>query len=242
MIGQKQPGEIFPFNYDFRAQLAGAEIANVAEVFNDKRGGGAALVNNGQAYAAGFVTIYWGGGEDGGTYLTTVRINDTAGALHELDGEVLVKEIGFQVPELETTYLSADEYIARTTREETVRLTDEGRTGTVDAVKLLAALRDATEETEAYLRGRYVLPLASPPLLIKNIVAALARENLMRTRPVQAATDAAARARTQLRDLAAGRMELFLEEGEPEETGAALAAWGPSADARVFNAEKLDRF
>lgn len=243
MLGRKEPGEVYPFTYDFRDQLGADGINAISEVLVEARQGGAALTNEGQIHAGGLVTVYWGGGVDGESYLTTVRITSDAAALFEMGGEILVRERAFQVPDFQTAYLSSDEYVERFGREETIRLTDESRLGNIDEGKLRTAIVDATELTEGYLRNRYDLPLASVPSNIKGIVAALAREFLHRSRPLEAVTASADRARSLLRDISAGRLVLALETGEElEGNGAGLAVWGPSADARVFNAEKLDRF
>ena len=242
MLGRKKPGEIYPFTYDFRELLAGGSIATIDSVTSQPKGAGANLTNEGQAEAGGLVTVYWGGGDDGESYLTAVHVSASNGGEIEIGGEILVQEKQFQIPELESAYISSDEYVARFGREETIRITDESRLGQIDAPKLQAALNDATEFAEGYLRARYDLPLESPPSLVKAIVAALARELLHKSRPTEAVTKAADRARSLLRDISLGRVVLSLEDGEAAPSASGLPVWGPAADARVFNPEKLDGF
>lgn len=245
MLGRKQPGETLPFTYDFRGELAGDTIAAIISATSAPRNGGANLAKAAEASLDGIVTIHWQGGADGESYLTTVQIEPSSGGVLEMSGEIAVEAAAFQVPIISTAYLSADEYVARFGREETIRLTDESRMGQIDAARLQAALEDATEYAEGFLRLRYALPLASPPASIKGIVAALAREALHKTRVTDAVIQAATRARSDLKELAAGRMVLALLDGaEPDASaiGQSLAVWGASADAIVFNADKLAGF
>lgn len=139
-------------------------------------------------------------------------------------------------------YLTQEEYLERYGLAETIRITDEANAGVVDAEKLATAISDATEWTENYLRVRYDLPLASVPSSIKGLIAALAREALHRTRPLQAVTEAADRARQLLRDISIGRVVLALEDGEEVASGGGLAVWSQAAEPRIFNSEKLDGF
>ena len=138
-------------------------------------------------------------------------------------------------------YLTQEEYIARFGQAETIRITDESQTGTVDAAKLQAAIDDAEEFAEGYLRARYDLPLAATPSLLKAIVATLARELLHKTRPTETVTQAADRSRSLLRDISLGRVVLAIGE-DTVESDQGLPVWGPAADARVFNPEKLEGF
>lgn len=243
----KQPGEDRGFDYDFSAPLGDLTIALILSVTSEPRNPlSANLVEADRGYGGQVVRIVWSGGVDGETYATTVKIEDSQGGEHELDGEIIVREVKFVVPEIAADpYVSASDYIDRFGREETIRLTDESRTGTIDEARLTAALRDATEEANAYLAVRYDLPLSAPPELVKAIVAALAREQLHRTRPTDSVTAAADRARTQLRDLSAGRMRLNLPAGEEAvartDDGYAVVVRGVREGA-IFNSESMADF
>lgn len=140
-------------------------------------------------------------------------------------------------------YLTVNEYLDRFGEAETVRLTDEAKTGDVDTAKVESAISDASEEADAYLGKRYAVPLATPPNLVKSIVAALAREDLYRTRAPDAVKADAERARSQLRDLSRGVMVLPTETGPAETIGgrADSASSGDGTDP-IFTTETLAGF
>ena len=216
----KQADEKLTFVYDFsdligNATLVGLPLDPPSAV---PRGGGAALVMEGDPVVnETSVIIKWTGGDPGESYLTTVRMADSGGDLHDRDGEIYVVDKQFTVPEnLASRYLTAEEYVARYGTAETIRLTDEDRRGVVDAPKLEAAIGDATETADAYIGTRYTTPLLGVPRIVKTIVAALARESLHKTKPTPEVKDRAELARQQLRDIAAGRMMLPVEQGAEE--------------------------
>jgi phage gp36-like protein len=242
----KQPGEARWFTYDFTELLAGRTIQSFTTATSAGRDDptdqltqvGAPIVSD------AVVQIEWGGGLDGETYATTVKVRDSQNEDQELEGEILVAEVEFVLPQnISSAYLTGEQYVARFGFEETVRVTDQDRKGTIDGTRLQAAIDDATELVTSYLGVRYTLPLNPVPPLVRGMVADLARERLHAQRPMPAITQAADRARTQLRDLSAGRMAL------PDQTGAeaemATAGWARSGgviEGTVFNLDTLDRF
>lgn len=140
-------------------------------------------------------------------------------------------------------YLTTEAYILRFGEPETTRVTDEARTGAPDLSKVEAALADSSEIIDGYVSNRYELPIDPVPAVLDRICGDLAREMLHRTRPVEAVTLAADRARSMLKDIGAGRMKLPIAGGGTAEAAAVgLPAWGQSADARIFNADKLSGF
>ena len=145
------------------------------------------------------------------------------------------------------TYLSNSEYLARFGDAETIRLTDEDRTGAVDTAKLEAEITHATEEANSYLGKRYTVPLEDPPQLIKGIVGTLARERLHRAAGMttsQALEKDAELARSQLRDLARAVMTLPTATGIATEDARPAADSASSGDAvePIFSRENLDAF
>lgn len=219
----KQPSEKVTFAYDFSDSLSSEPGApTLAGMPVDgtpvsvPRGTGANLVQSGAAIVQdSTVLVTWDGGAAGESYLTTVKMLDTAGNKHERDGEIFNFEQGFTLPTgIESRYLTADEYVDRYGFAETVRITDEDQTRTVDKRKLEAAIKDATEIADAYIGTRYTTPLVDTPRIVKSIIGALARELLHKSRPTPEVVAAADRARGQLKDIAAGRMTLPVEQGD----------------------------
>lgn len=144
-------------------------------------------------------------------------------------------------------YLTLQEYLDRFGEAETVRLTDEARSGVWDSEKVETAIRDASEEVESYLGKRYSTPLASPPNLVKGMTAVLARENLYRRAGMAISTALekdAERVRSQLRDLSRGLMTLPTETGALEEDARAAANSATSSDytGPTFSEQNLAGF
>lgn len=242
----KQPGDSRLFTYDFTALLAGRTISSVVSIDNVARTGATQLTQEGlELVSTDAVQVEWSGGENGISYATTVKVQDSQGEEHELDGEILVAEITFTLPPgITSPYLAAEDYVARFGFEETVRITDEDRKGAVDGDKLQAALNDATDLANSYIGVRFDLPLATVPPVVVGIVADIAREKLYGLRVPQPVKDAADRARTMLKDIGAGRMALPDQDGiaVPETaSGTALTSDSPH-EGRVFNYDSMCGF
>lgn len=148
-------------------------------------------------------------------------------------------------------YLTVSEYVSRFGDRETILLTNDtapaaGATRTYDGVKIERAIADAGEVVEGYVGRRYVTPIDSPPNIVKGWVAALAREALhTNTNKITEAVKAAAdRARGQLADLVAGRLNLPIEEGTdaPASVSTGEAVSSRDREGPVFTGGALDRF
>lgn len=243
----KQPSDKRVFTYDFASFLGGATIAVILSATSESRTGSpaTALVKESEATSDTAAQIGWSGGVDGVEYRTTVRVRDTANNEHELDGSIFVSDTKFVLPlGVTSTYLTGEEYVDRFGYEETVRLTDETRSGTIDGPAIMAALADASQLADSYVAVRYNLPLPIPvPEVLKQVVADLARERLHKTKPTPMVTANADRARSTLRDIAGGRATLVLDTGaEVESPPETLPQWAQNDDATVFNSDKLAGF
>jgi phage gp36-like protein len=141
-------------------------------------------------------------------------------------------------------YLTINEYVDRFGEAETVRVTDESRTGSRDDEKVETAITDATNFADSYLGTRYTVPIADPPEILKGIVAALAREQLHRTRPTPAVTENADRARAQLKDLSRGLAVLPIADGqeEPAQVDTGKSATSGDGRPRVFADTALQEY
>lgn len=110
-------------------------------------------------------------------------------------------------------YLTTAEYINRFGNAETVRLTDEAKSGMIDGAKLETAINDSEEESDGYIGRRYAVPMGDPPKLVRSIIAAIAREKLHKTRATLEVKEAADRARAQLVDISRGLLTLPIAAG-----------------------------
>ena len=138
-------------------------------------------------------------------------------------------------------YLTDAEYLSRYGAAETVRLTDETRSGDYDSEKLGSAISYAGDIVDAYLGGRYIVPLVEAPAIVKHITAALAREILHTSRPTEAVTQEADRARKQLEGMSKGVLTLTVPlSAEPAATtGSSSSATSGDGSEPVFTDNKL---
>lgn len=127
-------------------------------------------------------------------------------------------------------YLTQAEYVARFGEAETLRLTDETRSGQIESAKVEEALSDSEEEVDAYIGKRYAVPLANVPNLVKGFVAVLARERLHKTKPTPTVEKEAERARKQLGEISRNLMVLPTDEGAAPQDGRPVADSASSGD------------
>lgn len=128
-----------------------------------------------------------------------------------------------------STYVTAQDLVDEFGERELVDLTDVApvRTHQVDFTVAQRVCDRANAEIGAALQGRYTLPLAAVPALLKYVGQDLAHYYLYQSPPpswVQARFD---QARRTLRDLATGTLTLG-----PDAAGAAVAA--PAQDMPAF--------
>jgi phage gp36-like protein len=232
----KQPAETLVYEFDFASFLSA--VSGTPTVAIDPEG---ALTAGALEALGSKARVQLTGGVAGTTYLICCRASSTDGLLAELEGEIRCVDLGFVVPEGQTSpYLTAQEYVDRFGLAETVETTDELGTGVVDAQRLGAALMDATADVEAYLAGRYAVPLSPVPATIKDKVAALARRRLWRNGAPQAVVDAAQDTIVFLTSAAKGVILLPNAAGALPTTSAAdVGAPQASSPARLFTRTTL---
>lgn len=242
----KQPGESpLSFVYDFTDMLGTATIAAASAATIVARGVGALMTRTAQGTVGKTVVVQWSGGVDGETYLTTVQITDSNGDKHELEGEIHCQDLTYVVPVgVGTAYLTADQYVDIFGQTETIRITDETKAGVIDKAKITAAITSASEFTDAFLGGRYTLPLVDVPPILTGIVADLTRERLHKTRPTAQVTAAADAAREQLKLISKGVMTLNVATGDVAPTANASALPMTSGDGfpSVFTPGVMDGY
>jgi phage gp36-like protein len=142
------------------------------------------------------------------------------------------------------SYLTDSEYLARYGHAETTRITDEARSGDYDSAKLGSAISDASDIVDAYIGTRYIVPLESPPSIVRNITGALAREILHTSRPLETVTADADRARRQLENISKGTMTLPAPLAGPaaETTGGRNSSSSGDGLTPVFTDDSLSGY
>ena len=121
-------------------------------------------------------------------------------------------------------YARLPDLYARFGEREINQIADIDRTGTADAVLVDRALSDAAAEIDAALLGRYALPVATVPDLLRRIACDLARYFLYADQPGKEVEARAKNAREMLLWIASGKLKLDLPSPGKE---------APNADARI---------
>ena len=117
-------------------------------------------------------------------------------------------------------YATLQDLLARFGPEEIAGLTDRDGDGEPDQASIDAAAADVDAEIDTHLAGRYSLPLAHVPLILRKLAAALMRERLYHAAGARLDDENPARveaknARRLLTELAAGRAHLPLPTHRP---------------------------
>lgn len=207
----KQPAEQLIFSFDFSQRLGAETITAIQSATITARGRVAqvtALSIGAQAFAGAVARLRIDGGTDGESYLVRLRVTDTAGQSHELDGEFDVLDLTWTVPDVSTTYVSLADFVARFGVEAAVRLTDEAGTGRIDKARITGALVDAQAIADGWLAGRFSLPISPTPPLLATAILDLAMLRLHRGDAPAGVASAGKQAMNTLEALGKGTMTL----------------------------------
>lgn len=143
-------------------------------------------------------------------------------------------------------YATAQQFVDTYTNDEAVQLSeiDNPSAGAVNDAEIETAIADAQREIDGYLAIRYTLPLLSTPQIIRVIALRIARKNLDLYDPREIVLKDYEVALDWLKQIAAGKLALVLEDGTVlplPPIGTAIAsgevAFGPGV--RVFTPERL---
>jgi phage gp36-like protein len=135
------------------------------------------------------------------------------------------------------TYAVLADLIARAGDDEIRQIADRDRDGVADATVIAAALQDADNTVNGYLRTRFDLPLVATPSLVRTWAVSIARHMLHRNGPPDHVVADYRDAIAALKDVAAGRITLPDATGQtPAGSGGVHLAEHP---AQVFSSTKL---
>lgn len=233
----KAPGEEGIYALDYSDALAGDVVA--ASVWTLPGG----IAQAAASFTANETKITVSGGTDGSDYLITNTVTSRGGLVLQGFVTLRVRQPGTDTAPVTTRYAALADMVARFGRETMVQLTDtsEVRTGAIDATVASQALADADATIDGYIGGRYALPLANVPELLKVIACDIARYRLMGERPIEAVRKRFEDACAWLAAVASGKYSLGLDT-----TGALTPEGdeGPKVQAsrRVFDRERLHEF
>lgn len=134
-------------------------------------------------------------------------------------------------------YATSQDMIDRFEEREIIQLTDRHDTGSIDSTVLAKALADADAEIDGYLMGRYVLPLASVPIVLTRYACDIARYFLYDNHATEQVAKRYDDARKFLAAVGKGDLSLGLDALQQKQP----VSGGPKATDtdRVFTRDKL---
>jgi phage gp36-like protein len=109
-------------------------------------------------------------------------------------------------------YATVADMVERFGETELIQLSDRDQTGAINDALVKAKLADADAEIDAYLAGRYSLPLPTVPTVLRRLACNIARYNLYDDRAIDQAENMYKDAVAFLKLLADGKVQLGLSE------------------------------
>lgn len=135
------------------------------------------------------------------------------------------------------TYATMADLVARAGEDELIQVTDRNRVGIYDGEAIEAALRDADNLINGYVRSKYALPLDPIPDLVRTWATSIARHILHRDGPPDHVVTDYKDALAGLKDVARGIISLPVADGTvPTATTGVIMADHP---AQVFTPGRL---
>ncbi|MGD9642778.1 MAG: gp436 family protein [Elusimicrobiales bacterium] len=142
-------------------------------------------------------------------------------------------------------YCTAADLTERMSTDELIQLTDDAGTGVPNQDIISTAIAAAQGTIDGYLRGRYPVPLASVPGLVKNLALDLAAYKLFKRRNQLMVNEARElmykQAVSQLKDIQAGIIILETADKKPLPPASLMRTNKRPAD-RMFGKDKLEGF
>jgi Mu-like prophage protein gp36 len=142
------------------------------------------------------------------------------------------------------SYCTAADLTERMSNDELIQLTDDSGSGSVNPDVILSAIAAAQDIVDGYLRGRYSVPLATTPVVVKNLALDLTAYRLYKRRNQLSVNDAIEslykNAVSALKDIAAGIIKLELPD-----TGAQIPLRGfyyTTPKRKLFGDAELEKF
>lgn len=173
----KQPSEIKKLPLEFGGVSTISALGSVTVTPRGLVPGAAELIAVPTLFA-GALTLTLSGGSDGERYLVSAVVDDAGGARAEEEVEVVVLNLTWTMPDGGASMLTAEEFVMRFGFDEVVRMTDARGDGRIGKDLLVSALIDAQALVESFIAGRYALPLDPVPVMVKMLIADIARGRL----------------------------------------------------------------
>lgn len=137
-------------------------------------------------------------------------------------------------------YASKQDLIDRFGETEMVQITDRDGTGLFDDATFAKAQADGDAEIDAYLQGRYALPLAHVPTILCRLACDLYRYYLYFPRLIEDVEKRYERSVKLLEGIRDGRINLGLDAGQAPEPAASPVR--VSSRPRIFGDDTLGRY
>lgn len=136
------------------------------------------------------------------------------------------------------SYAAQSDLVARFGETELIQISNETDEETINSDRVSQALLDTNAEIDGYLVGRYALPLATTPPILKGFACDIARYRLYDDRATEQVTKRYDDAIKYLRSVSTGQISLGLNNAgdAPEAPANSVQV---QADCRVFSRDRL---
>lgn len=173
----KSPDEVLKHDLGPAVSLVGSvEVETRADAPGDQGVAVTTAITNGRAQ------MEVSAGDNGEIYQVTALLERADGSQSEVITEITVIDGSWVMPDGGVAMLSVNDFVARFTIEEVLRIADTGD-GRIDQGLIISALRDAQAMVEASLVQRYVLPFDTVPALVETMIADIARARMQLGEP-----------------------------------------------------------
>lgn len=188
----------------------------------DRGGESGSLVGIYDERGAGHVDVTLSGGREGERYAVTFSMQDEGSQVSETV-DVLVITTDWEMPDGQPGWLTIGDFAVKFGTDETITATDNG-SGTIDRAYLVGALQDAQAEVEVNMASAGYAFGSAVPVIVKTIIADLARARLYPRGLPDGVADQAKVQRRFLERLTSGQVRLPMagmpgEQIEPDSPG-----------------------
>jgi phage gp36-like protein len=165
----KQPSEAYYISFDF-TQALGTETVESATVtaidYGTSEDNTSTVTDSTKQTETSTTVLVWiQAGTAGNKYLITCRVTGSSGSQYELDALLTVAESELDL----SAYCQIEGLYNQISESDLVALSDDDDTGNINQSVIAQAIADADAEINAYLYGKYTIPLDPVPAIITKI-------------------------------------------------------------------------
>lgn len=244
ILSTKQPSEAYFVSFDFANALGSEAIvsASVAAIEQDTTTDVTDIITDVSKQTSTDTSVYvWVQAGDTDTkYLLTCQVVGSSGSQYELDALLPVEELQSDL----AAYCSLFDLFQHISESDLIAITDDADTGSINQQVIDRAIHDADAEINAYVAGKYDVPLDPVPPIITKISVDLAIYRLSGRRGLPIPEDRKFRYQEcirMLRDIQKGSATLGGTTTNSQQSGSGPLSTSTS-DNRIFTMTSMTNY